>query len=44
VEIMFWLKAQNALDYEHDTSNIMEYIFAKSADFGLRIYQQFPEQ
>ena len=44
VEIMFWLKAQNAIDYEHDTSAIMEYIFAKSADFGLRIYQQFPEQ
>ena len=40
VEVMFWLKAQNAIDYEHDTSAIMEYIFAKSADFGLRIYQQ----
>lgn len=40
VEVMFWLKAQNALDYEHDTSAIMEYIFAKSADFGLRIYQR----
>ena len=40
VEIMFWLKAQNAIDYEHDTSAIMEYIFAKSADFGLRIYQR----
>ena len=40
VEVMFWLKAQNAIDYEHDTSAIMEYIFAKSADFGLRIYQR----
>ena len=44
VEFMFWLKAQNVLDYEHDTSDIMEYIFAKSGDYGLRIYQQFPEQ
>ena len=44
VEFMFWLKAQNALDYEHDTSDIMEYIFAKGTDFGLRIYQPFPEQ
>lgn len=44
VEFMFWLKAQNALDYEHDTSDIMEYIFAKGGDYGLRIYQQFPEQ
>ena len=44
VEFIFWLKAQDALSYEHDTSDIMEYIFAKSADFDLRIYQQFPEQ
>ena len=44
VEFMFWLKAQNALDYEHDTSDIMEYIFAKGGDYDLRIYQQFPEQ
>ena len=44
VEFMFWLKAQNALDYEHDTSDIMEYIFAKGGDYDLRIYQPFPEQ
>lgn len=44
VEFIFWLRAQNAADYEHDTSDIMEYIFAKGADYGLRIYQQFPEQ
>lgn len=44
VEFIFWLRAQNAIDYEHDTSEIMEYIFAKGADYGLRIYQQFPEQ
>ena len=44
VEFMFWLKAQNALDYEHDTSEVMEYIYAKASDFDLRIYQQFPEQ
>ena len=44
VEFIFWLRAQAALDYEHDTSDIMEYIYAVSADFGLRIYQQFPEQ
>ena len=44
VEFIFWLRSQAALDYEHDTSDIMEYIYATSADFGLRIYQQFPEQ
>ena len=44
VEFIFWLRAQVALDYEHDTSDIMEYIYASSADYNLRIYQQFPEQ
>ena len=44
VEFIFWLRSQAALDYEHDTSDIMEYIYAASADYGLRIYQQFPEQ
>ena len=44
VEFIFWLRAKMALDYEHDTSDIMEYIYAASADYGLRIYQQFPEQ
>jgi len=44
VEFMFWLHAQDAITYEHNTSDIMEYIYAKGADYGLRIYQQFPEQ
>lgn len=44
VEIVFWLKAKDAITYEHDTSDIMEYIFAKAADYDLRIFQQFPEQ
>lgn len=44
MEFMFWLKAQNILDYEHDTSDIMEYVYAKASDYDLRIYQKFPEQ
>ena len=44
VEFIFWLRSQAAIDYEHDTSDIMEYIYASCADYGLRIYQQFPEQ
>ena len=44
VEFVFWLRAQDALTYEHDTSDIMEYIIAAANDYGLRIYQQFPEQ
>lgn len=44
VEYAFWLRAQDALTYEHDTSDIMEYAIAAANDYGLRIYQQFPEQ
>lgn len=44
VEFVFWLKEQNALPYEHAISEIMEYAYAEAAVFGLRIYQQFPEQ
>lgn len=44
VEFVFWLKAQDALNFEHGISEVMEYAYAAAADFGLRIYQQFPVQ
>ena len=44
VEFMFWLRSQAAIDYEHDTSEIMEYIYGVCTKYGLRIYQQFPGQ
>lgn len=44
VEFVFWLKAQDALNFEHAISEIMEYAYAQAPVFGLRIYQQFPEQ
>ena len=44
LEFTFWLYAQVWADFEHDTADIMEYIFAASAEYGLTIYQQFPEQ
>lgn len=44
IEFVFWLKAQDALNFEHAISTIMEYAYAEAAVFGLRIYQQFPEQ
>ena len=44
MEFIFWLRSQASIDYEHDTSDIMEYIFAACSEYGLRIYQQFPEQ
>ena len=39
LEFMFWLKAKDALTYEHDTSDIMEYIYGTASEFGLVIYQ-----
>lgn len=44
LEFTFWLYAQGWADFEHDTADIMEYIFAASSEYGLTIYQQFPEQ
>ena len=44
LELTFWLYAQAWADFEHDTADIMEYVFASSNAYGLRIYQQFPEQ
>ncbi len=40
VEFIFWLKAQAGFDYEHATSEVMEYIYAASNAYGLVIYQQ----
>ena len=39
LEFIFWLKAKDALTYEHDTSDIVEYIFGAAREFGLAIYQ-----
>ncbi len=44
LEFTFWLYAQAWADFEHDTADIMEYIFAASSEYGLTIYQQFPLQ
>ena len=39
LEFIFWLRAQDAISYEHDTSDIMEYIYAAGAEYGLKVYQ-----
>ena len=44
VEFVFWLRMQDALNFEHAISEIMEHALAEAPVFGLRIYQQFPEQ
>lgn len=44
LEFVFWLRAKDARTYEHDTSDIMDHLLAAAGDYGLRVYQQFPEQ
>ena len=44
LEFMFWLKEKGGPEFERATSLIMEYIYASARQFGLRIYQQFPNQ
>ena len=39
LEFTFWLYAQAWADFEHDTADVMEYIYAASAEYGLTIYQ-----
>ena len=44
VEFVFWLKDQDGALFERQLSTIMEYVYAQTNAFGLRIYQQFPDQ
>src|SRR5574344_790649 len=44
VEFYFFLKNKEWKLYEHDMAAIMEEIFALVPFFGLKIYQQYPEQ
>lgn len=44
VEFYFFLKNKNWEDWEHQLADIMEYAYVKAGDYGLRIYQQFPNQ
>jgi miniconductance mechanosensitive channel len=44
LEFYFFLKNKVWKEYEHHLADIMEHIYAVTADFGLTIYQQYPEQ
>ena len=39
LEFVFWLRSQDIISYEHDTSDIMEYIYAAGAEYELKVYQ-----
>ena len=44
MEFYFFLKEKNWTDWEHQSASILEYAYAKAQDYGLVIYQQFPNQ
>lgn len=44
LEFYFFLKDKEWINYEHQLAEIMEYIYAVTPDFGLKIYQQTPMQ
>lgn len=44
VEFYFFLKEKTWKKYEEQLSTIMEHIYATASDYGLKIYQQYPEQ
>ena len=44
MECYFFVKDKVWVNYEHILAEIMEHAYALSAEFGLKIYQQYPEQ
>lgn len=44
MEFYFFVRDKAWVNYEHILAEIMEYVYALSAEFGLTIYQQYPKQ
>lgn len=44
MEVYFFLRQKEWKTYEHQLAGIMEHLFMMAADYGLKIYQQYPEQ
>lgn len=42
VEFYFFLKEKEWITYEHQLADILNRIYAMTADFGLKIYQRYP--
>ena len=43
VEFYFFLTEKDWIPYEHQLADIMNRIYAMTPDFGLRIYQRYPQ-
>ena len=44
LEFYFFLKDKEWKTYEHQLAAIMEYVYALAPEYGLKVYQQYPEQ
>ena len=44
LEVLFFIKNDKKINYEHALADIIEHIYAYTNTFGLTIYQQYPEQ
>ncbi len=44
MEFYFFVKDKTWVNYEHILADIMEHAYALAGEFGLTIYQQYPEQ
>jgi miniconductance mechanosensitive channel len=44
VEFYFFIRQKEWVKYEHLLAEIMDYFYAITPDFGLKVYEQYPEQ
>lgn len=44
LEFYFFIKNKEWVHFEHSLAAIMEHIYVLAADYGLKVYQKFPEQ
>lgn len=44
LEFYFFLREKTWVEYEHQLADIMDTVYALTPEFGMKIYQQYPEQ
>lgn len=44
IEFYFFLKEKSWVQYEHQLADIMDAIYALAPQFGMKLYQQYPDQ
>lgn len=44
IEVRFFLKYKEWKVYEDHLARIMEHVYAMAPDYGVKLYEQYPEQ